>query len=340
MTREEEPRILLAHGGGGVMMQQLITDTVLSRLGNPILERLEDAAVLEPPNSRLAFTTDAFTVSPLFFRGGDVGRLAVCGTVNDLAAVGARPLALSLAVVVEEGLPLSTLERVLDSVAQAATEAEVQVVTGDTKVVEKGAADRLFLVTTGVGAVPEGIALSPKSIEPQDAVIVTGPLGDHGIAIISERKGLEFDTPVESDVAPLAGIAALGLECAGGGIHCMRDPTRGGAAAVLNEIASAAGVEIQIEEDQVPVRPEVAAACDMLGFDPLYVPCEGRLIIFCAQAAADSLVQRLKEHPLGTGTKRMGRVARRGDARVTMHTSIGGTRIVTMPYGEQLPRIC
>ena len=340
MSREEAQRIMLAHGGGGTLMQQLIRDTILSRLGNPTLDRLEDAAVLAPPRSRLAFTTDAFVVNPLFFQGGDVGRLAVCGTVNDLAAMGGQPLALSLAMVAEEGLLLSTLERVLDSVAQAAREAEVHIVTGDTKVVERGAADGLFLVTAGVGAVPEGVALSPKNVKPGDAVIVTGPLGDHGVAIISEREGMKFETPVESDVAPLAGIAALALECGTDRVHCMRDPTRGGAAAVLNEIAAAADVEIEVTEEHVPVRPEVAAACDMLGFDPLYVPCEGRLIIFCAQDAADRLVQRLKGHPLGAGAKRMGKVIGKGSARVTLRTGIGGTRILSMPYGEQLPRIC
>jgi hydrogenase expression/formation protein HypE len=325
--RTDEPRILLAHGGGGVMMQELIGGLILRHLGNPTLNRLEDAAVLAPCGSRLAFTTDAFVVKPLFFRGGDIGRLAVCGTVNDLAAVGAKPLALSLALVIEEGLEISVLDRVLQSVAATAAEARVAVVTGDTKVVERGAADGLFLITAGIGAVYDGVNLSPAEVRPGDAVIATGTLGDHGIAIISQRSGIEFETPVQSDAAPLAGLVAHLFEenesplyhqgaktprtandrlttehteesvhesfrvfrvfrgPEAGLIHCMRDPTRGGTAAVLNEIAAAAKVEIEIAESLLPIRPEVAGACDLLGFDPLYVPNEGRLIIFCAAPA-------------------------------------------------------
>ncbi|MGD1001570.1 MAG: hydrogenase expression/formation protein HypE [Candidatus Brocadiia bacterium] len=354
----DEPRIMLAHGGGGVMMQELIGGLILRHLGNPTLNRLEDAAVLAPCSSRLAFTTDAFVVKPIFFRGGDIGRLAVCGAVNDLAAVGAEPLALSLSLVIEEGLPISVLDRVLQSVAATAAEARVQVVTGDTKVVERGAADGLFLITAGLGAVCDGVHLSPAEVRPGDAVIATGTLGDHGIAIISQRSGLEFESPVQSDVAPLGGLVEhlfaprspvrtphSALRTA---VHCMRDPTRGGTAAVLNEIAAAAKVEIEIEESLLPVRPEVAGACDMLGFDPLYVPNEGRLIIFCAEDAAASLVERLRSHPLAAGAVRIGSVkkgaracpehSRRG--RVVLRTRVGGTRIVAAPYGEQLPRIC
>ena len=340
MTPGEEKRVLLAHGGGGVMMRELIGEVVLRHLGNPTLSRLEDAALLAPQSARLAFTTDAFVVKPLFFRGGDVGRLAVCGTVNDLACVGAAPIALSLAMVIEEGLPLATLERVFASVAATAKEADVQVVAGDTKVVERGAADGLYLVTAGVGAVPDGVALSPANVRPGDAVLVTGSLGDHGIAIISERNGLEFETPVESDVAPLAGLAAHLLAVSPGDVHCMRDPTRGGTAAVLNEIAEAAGVEIEIEEASLPIGREVAGACDMLGLDPLYVPNEGRFVIFCAEKAAGAIERRMREHPLGAGTVRIGTVGRGRPGRVTLRTRIGGTRIVAMPYGEQLPRIC
>ena len=375
--RADEPRILLAHGGGGVMMQELIGGLILRHLGNPTLNRLEDAAVLAPfgpeqskGGSRLAFTTDAFVVKPLFFRGGDIGRLAVCGAVNDLAAVGARPLALSLSLVIEEGLPFSVLDRVLQSVAATAAEAGVEVVTGDTKVVERGAADGLFLITAGLGAVYDGVHLSPAEVRPGDAVIATGTLGDHGIAIVSQRSGIEFESPVQSDVAPLAGLVAQlfsphsaldtphsALRTA---VHCMRDPTRGGTAAVLNEIAAASGVEIEIEEKLLPVRPEVAGACDMLGFDPLYMPNEGRLIIFCAEESAAALVERLRTHPLGAGAVRIGSVKkqepcegshkpsqgspasreRSRTGRVVLNTRIGGTRIVAAPYGEQLPRIC
>jgi hydrogenase expression/formation protein HypE len=391
--RADEPRIMLAHGGGGVMMQELIGGLILRHLGNPTLNRLEDAAVLAPCGARLAFTTDAFVVKPMFFRGGDIGRLAVCGAVNDLAAVGAKPLALSLSLVIEEGLAISVLDRVLQSVAATAAEAGVEVVTGDTKVVERGAADGLFLITAGLGAVYDGVNSSPAEVRPGDAVIATGTLGDHGIAIISQRSGIEFESPVQSDVAPLSGLLAHLLEengnsphhqvtktprteqhlsedsrrswCLGdlvvrlrGAVHCMRDPTRGGTAAVLNEIAAAAKVEIEIEESLLPIRPEVAGACDMLGFDPLYVPNEGRLIIFCAEAAAELLVARLRSHPLGAGAVRIGSVNKLASGptpdqnragsgpersrmgRVILRTRIGGTRIVAMPYGEQLPRIC
>ena len=340
MTSTDKGKILLAHGGGGVMMQELIQDVILRHLKNPTLAALEDAALLASRPTRIAFTTDAFVVKPLFFRGGDIGRLAVCGTVNDLACAGAMPIGLSMAMILEEGLPLETLDRVLASVAAAAKEANVCVVAGDTKVVERGAADGLYVTTSGVGAVPDEAVLSPMNVRPGDAVIVTGPLGDHGIAIISERNGLEFETPVLSDVAPLSGLVGELLAAGPADIHCMRDPTRGGAAAVLNEIASAAQVSIEIEEDRVPVRPEVLGACDMLGFDPLYVPCEGRLVIFCADEAAESMVRRIEAHPYGAGAARIGTVTREKAGRVVLRTRLGGTRIVAMPYGEQLPRIC
>jgi hydrogenase expression/formation protein HypE len=336
----EERRILLAHGGGGMMMRELLSQTVLPRLGNPFLERLEDAAVLAAPGERIAFTTDAFVVKPLFFRGGDIGRLAVCGTVNDLAAMGARPLALSLAMVIEEGLPLSTLERVLDSLGATAKEANVQVVTGDTKVVERGAADGLFLATAGIGAVPNGVNLGADKVRPGDAVLVTGTLGEHGIAIISERSGLAFETPVKSDVAPLGGLVAELMASHAADVRCMRDPTRGGAAAVLNEIAEAARLKVEIEEALVPVSREVSAACNMLGFDPLYVPNEGRMVIFCNPDSADGIAASLRKHPLGSGTVRIGRVLDGEPGRVVLKTRIGGSRILTLPYGEQLPRIC
>jgi len=340
MARGDERRVLLAHGGGGIMMRDLIAEVILRHIGNPTLARLEDAAVLAPQGSRLAFTTDAFVVKPIFFRGGDIGRLAVCGTVNDLAAMGARPLALSLAMVIEEGFRFADLERVLQSVAAAASEACVEVVTGDTKVVERGAADGLFLITAGIGAVPDGVFLSPTEVRPGDAVIASGTLGDHGIAILSERNGLEFETPVTSDVAPLADLAAHIVSAAPGGIHCMRDPTRGGAAAVLNEIASAAAVEIEIVESALPIRREVAAACDMLGFDPLYVPNEGRLIVFCGGEFAEACVARMRGHPLGPDAVLVGRARQGAPGRVVLRTRIGGSRIIAAPYGEQLPRIC
>jgi len=339
-----EDRLLLAHGGGGTLMRDLIEKTIAPRLPRAETIGLEDSAVLDTPGGRVAFTTDSYVVRPLFFPGGDIGRLAVCGTVNDLAMAGAVPRYVSLALIVEEGLPLRDLERILDSIQTAAKEAAVEIVTGDTKVVERGSADGLFINTAGIGFVPDGVSLGPAEVKPGDRVIVNGPIGDHGIAIVSEREGLEFRTPVVSDVAPLGSVVAGMLAAAD--VHCLKDPTRGGVAAALNEIVAgdggvvaAAGVGIRLHEAAIPIRPEVRGACDMLGFDPLYVANEGKVIVICPEAGADAIVQALSGDALGPPAV-IGEVTESDPGIVTMATGVGGTRIVDWPYGEQLPRIC
>jgi hydrogenase expression/formation protein HypE len=333
-------RILLAHGGGGTLTRQLIQERVLERFGNPALAPLTDSAVLDLPPGRVAFTTDSYVVRPLRFRGGDIGRLAVCGTVNDLAMAGARPLHLSLALILEEGLPLADLDAILDSAAAAAAEAGVTVVCGDTKVVERGAADGCFINTAGVGVIPEGVVLGPDRVQPGDAVLVTGPIGDHGIAILSEREGLSFASSVASDAAPLNGLAAAILDAGGAGVHVLRDPTRGGLGMVVSEVAEAAGRDVELEEAAIPVRPQVRGACDLLGLDPLYVANEGKAVVFCAAEVEAAVLDAVRAHPLGEGAAVIGRVLEGTRGRVTLRTPIGGSRVVDPPYGEQLPRIC
>jgi hydrogenase expression/formation protein HypE len=333
-------RILLAHGGGGSLTKQLIQDMVVARFGNPILAPLADSAVLNLPPGRVAFTTDSYVVKPIRFRGGDIGRLAVCGTVNDLAMAGAEPLCLSLGLILEEGLAFDDLEAILDSAKAAADEASVTVACGDTKVVERGAADGCFINTSGVGVIREGIELAPTRVRPGDAVLLNGPIGDHGIAITSEREGLSFASPVESDVAPLAGLAAAILEAGGEAVHAFRDPTRGGVGMVVCEVAEAAGHDVELDEAKIPVRPEVRGACDLLGLDPIYVANEGKLIAFCAEEAAPRVLTAMRAHPLGRAAAVIGRVLDGARGRVTLRTAIGGRRVVEPPYGEQLPRIC
>lgn len=355
MTLPGDDTILLAHGGGGLLMRQLIDEVILEALGRPDSGVLEDSAVMDwdmehsgPPlcpsrgrlGSRLALTTDSYVVSPLFFRGGDIGRLAVAGTVNDLAVVGARPLWLTLSMVIEEGFSFAELRRVLVSARRTADEAGVRIVTGDTKVVERGSADRLFLNTAGVGAVRPGLSISVANAAPGDAVLLSGPIGDHGIAVLSEREGIAFDTPVMSDVAPLAGLVEAMLAASPSGIRCMRDPTRGGVAAALNEIAAASQVGILLREAHVPVRPAVQAACDMLGLDPLAVANEGKLIAVVRADEAESVLAAMHGHALGQGAALVGEVTARSRGTVTLDTLAGGLRIVDVPYGEQLPRIC
>ena len=340
-SNSDNGTIQLAHGGGGALMRQLIDDVILATLGLPESGVLDDSAVLAwPDGHRLAFTTDSYVVSPLFFRGGDIGRLAVSGTVNDLAMVGARPLWLTLSIVAEEGLSVTELRRVLVSARAAADEAEVQIVAGDTKVVERGGADGLFLNTAGVGAIRDGARISSVNAVAGDAVLVNGTMGDHGVAVLSERQGLEFETPVASDVAPLAGLVAAMLDASPAGIRCLRDPTRGGLAAALNEIASASGVGILLSEARVPVREAVKAACDMLGLDPLAVANEGKLVAMVAADAADSVLAAMRSHPLGRDAVQIGEVTAKSPGAVMLDTLAGGLRIVDLPYGEQLPRIC
>ncbi|MHC4249919.1 MAG: hydrogenase expression/formation protein HypE [Planctomycetota bacterium] len=339
-------RIVLAHGGGGVLTRRLIDDVWRATFDDPALQHLPDGAVLDavraPDGGRIAFTTDSYVVKPIFFRGGDIGRLAVCGTVNDLAVTGARPRYISLAAIIEEGFALDDLRRVADSAAAAAREAGVRIVTGDTKVVEAGAADGLFLTTAGVGFVPEGRETGPHLARPGDAVIVSGTIGDHGIALMAEREGLAFGTPVSSDCAPLGGLGGLveAVYDSGAAPHAMRDPTRGGLAATLYEIAEASGVTVELDEAAIPVRSEVRGACEMLGLDPLTVANEGKLVAVVPADDADRALAAARAHPLGKDAALVGRVVERRERPLILKTRIGGERIVEMPYGEELPRIC
>jgi len=333
-----EDKILLAHGSGGRLAHDLVEKSFVKTLANPLLTRLDDSAVFEV-SGRLAFTTDSYVVSPIFFPGGDIGKLAVCGTVNDLAMSGARPLYLSLAFIIEEGLLLSELEKVVNSVRLAAGEAGVEIVTGDTKVVPRGSADRLFINTAGVGLIPEGVDISGGKAKPGDKVILSGAIGDHGIAVMSQREGLSFATKLESDCAPLGGLVADMLD-ASQNINCLRDPTRGGLATTLNELASQSKVSIRIEEKNIPVREEVLGACEMLGFDPLYIANEGRLVAIVSAKDADKVFEAMKKNKYGKDAVIIGEVAAGPAGRVVMKTVLGAHRIVDMLVGDLLPRIC
>jgi hydrogenase expression/formation protein HypE len=359
--------VLLGHGSGGRLTAELIQGLFVPGFGNPVLSALEDQATLTlPPHSlvgegesgsaplplppewgrgprgggpRLAFTTDSFVVRPLFFPGGDIGRLAVCGTVNDLAVGGARPLYLSAAFILEEGLPLADLRRIVASMHDACQEAGVALVTGDTKVVDRGKGDGVFLTTSGVGLVPEGLSLSIHAARPGDRIVVSGTVGDHGVAVMSVREGLEFETELKSDCAPLADLVRVLLET-GAAVRCMRDPTRGGLAGVLNELAEASRVGVRLEEEAIPLRPEVRGACELLGLDPLYVASEGRLVAVVAPPDVDRVLAALRAHPLGAGAAAVGEVTGEHAGVVTLRSAIGGERIVPLLAGEQLPRIC
>ena len=332
--------VLLGHGSGGQMTAQLVRDLFLPALGNPVLDRLGDSAVFDAAGLRLAFTTDAFVVSPLRFPGGDLGSLAVHGTINDLAVAGARPVALSAAFILEEGYPLAELRVLVDSMRSAAHAAEVAVVAADTKVVERGKGDGVYVTTSGIGVVPSGIDLAPAHARPDDAVLVSGPIGDHGIAVLSAREGLAFATEVVSDSAALHHLVGA-LLTSGAAVRCLRDPTRGGVATVANELASAAGVVLTLDEPAVPVRPGVRAACEMLGLDPLYVACEGRLLAIVAGGDAERALAALRAHPLGAGAARIGRVsAADGGPPARLRTAFGSTRALDVLAGAQLPRIC
>ncbi|MCS6860956.1 MAG: hydrogenase expression/formation protein HypE [Abditibacteriales bacterium] len=335
----EYPTILLAHGGGGKLMHQLIERIFVPTFGNPTLNVRHDAAVLGVNGVRLAFTTDSFVVRPLFFPGGDIGSLAVHGTVNDLAMCGARPLYLSAGFILEEGLPMETLWRIVRSMQAAAQSAGVEIVTGDTKVVDKGKGDGVFINTSGVGVIEHSHCIAPDRVRPGDVLLVNGDLGRHGIAIMAVREGLEFESAIESDSAPVAGLV-LELLSAGIDIHCLRDLTRGGLASALNEIAAAARVGITIDEKLIPVREDVQAACEMLGFDPLYVANEGRFVAFVAPSDAERALDLMRAHPLGEGASIIGAVSDEDAPLVTLTSRIGARRIVDMLSGEQLPRIC
>ena len=331
--------IVLGHGSGGRLSAELIRDVFLPAFRNPILDRLDDQAVVDLNGTRLAFTTDSFVVKPLFFPGGDIGSLAVHGTVNDLAMGGAKPVFLSAAFILEEGLSVAMLRRVVQSMHAAARAAGVSIVTGDTKVVEKGCGDELFINTTGIGVVPEGVSLCANAARPGDKVLLSGSIGDHGIAILAQREGLEFESRIESDSAALHTLVADMLNVSRS-IRCMRDPTRGGVSSTLNEIAAQSRVGIELIESEIPVREEVRGACEMLGLDPLYVANEGKLIAIVDAAVADEMLAAMRKHPLGRDAHIIGTLTDSHPGLVTMRTSLGTSRIVDMLAGDQLPRIC
>ena len=333
------PTIVMGHGSGGKMMADLIQHMFASAFQNDILNQLGDSAVISMGGNRLAFTTDSFVVSPLFFPGGDIGELAVNGTVNDLAMSGARPMYLSAGFILEEGLAMETLGRIVESTAQACRKANVQLITGDTKVVNKGHGDGLYINTTGIGLIPQGIDISPKNAQPGDAVILSGTMGDHGIAILSVREGLQFETEICSDTAPLHGLVDAMLAMTPE-IHCLRDATRGGLSAVLNELASASKVGIEFEEQKVPVQAEVNAACEMLGLDPFYIANEGKLVAILPAEQADDVLAAMHSHPSGKDAVRIGSIVASHPGLVVAKTRIGGSRVVDLPAGELLPRIC
>jgi hydrogenase expression/formation protein HypE len=331
--------VLLAHGGGGKLTQQMIQKMFLPQFQNEFLEPLHDGAVFSLNGVRLAFSTDSYVVNPIFFPGGDIGELAVNGTVNDLAMCGASPMYLSAAFIIEEGFPMEDLWRVVLSMQESAKKAGVQLVTGDTKVVDRGKGDKIFINTSGVGAIGPGVEISPTRAQVGDRIILNGPIAVHGIAIMSVREGLEFETLIESDTAPLNGLVASMLE-ASKRIHVLRDPTRGGVASALNEIAEKANLGISIVEGDIPLTEEVEGACEILGLDPLYVANEGKLLAFVAPEDAERVLRAMRSHPLGKDSVMIGEVVREHPKVVVMQSRIGGKRIVDMLSGEQLPRIC
>ncbi|MBK6797282.1 MAG: hydrogenase expression/formation protein HypE [Acidobacteria bacterium] len=336
---QQYPQVMLAHGGGGKLMHQLIEKMFGPAFQNPLLDAKHDGAVFSHNGGRLAFSTDTYVVKPIFFPGGDIGSLAINGTVNDLAMCGARPLYLSTGFILEEGLPMEDLWRIVQSMQKAASEAGVQIVTGDTKVVDKGKGDGIFINTAGIGVIEHDLVIAPASVRPGDLIVLNGDLGRHGIAIMAKRENLEFETEIESDCAALAGLVGQMID-EGIKIHCMRDLTRGGLANALVEIAEASGFQISIEENAIPVREDVRGACEMLGFDPLYLANEGRFITFVPDIFADKVLSIMGSHPLGIGATVIGRVTDSRDSLVTMKSAIGANRIVDMFSGEQLPRIC
>lgn len=348
----EYATVQLAHGGGGRMTARLLEELFLKAFDNPALAEGHDGALLEVGTTRLAFSTDSYVVRPLFFPGGNIGSLAVHGTVNDLSMCGARPLALAAGFILEEGFSMEALSSITLSMQQAAVAAGVAIVTGDTKVVDRGKGDGVYINTSGIGLVPSGIRISPGRARPGDRVLVNGTLADHGIAILSVREGLEFETRVETDSAPLNGLVEAMLQAAasarelvpdtsaGGPIHVLRDPTRGGVASALNEIARSAGVGIRLEEAALPLREEVRGACEILGFDPLYVANEGKCLALVAPQVAEEVLATMRRHPLGRQAALIGEVTAEHPGRVVLRNPMGSTRVVDLLSGEQLPRIC
>jgi hydrogenase expression/formation protein HypE len=335
----DHPNIVLGHGGGGKLTAELIEHLFYPAFANVLLEAGGDSAVLALPQGRIAFTTDSFVVRPLFFPGGSIGELAVNGTVNDLAVMGAKPLYLSAGFILEEGLPLSTLGGIVGLMGAAARDAGVRIVAGDTKVVDRGHGDGVYINTSGLGVIPEGVDIRPERAQPGDVVLVSGTLGDHGMAILSVREGLEFETVIRSDCAPLNGMIDA-LLAAAPGTHVLRDATRGGAAAALNEIARAAGVGVVIDERKLPVNAATAAACELLGMDPLHVANEGKLVAFVPRAQADAALAALRAHPFGEGAAVIGEAVEAHPGVLVGRTGIGGRRVIDTQVGEQLPRIC
>lgn len=333
------PRVVLGHGGGGKLSEEIIEHLFVPAFGNPSLAALADAAVVDIPTGRLALTTDSFVVRPLFFPGGSIGELAVNGTVNDLAMVGARPLYLTAGFIIEEGLSMSVLGTIVERMARAASAAGVSIVAGDTKVVERGRGDGIYINTAGVGVVAPDLQLGPSLAQPGDRVIVSGSIGDHGIAVMSVRESLEFETVVESDCAPLHDLVRVILETSRG-VRALRDPTRGGLAATLNEIARHSRVGMLVDERQLVIEPQVHAACELLGLDPLLVANEGKLVAVVAPADADAVLARMREHPLGRRATIVGEVTAQRPGLVATRTTFGATRVVPLPLGELLPRIC
>lgn len=335
----ETSEVLLGHGSGGKLTADLVEKLFLPAFHNPYLEKLDDQAVLEVNGTRLAFTTDSFVVTPIFFPGGDIGRLAVNGTVNDLAMSGARPLYLSAAFILEEGLPLTALERLVRSMQEACAVAGVVLVTGDTKVVNRGSGDKVFINTSGIGIIEHDLVISADRAQVGDLIILNGTIADHGMAVMSKREGLEFETEIVSDSAPLNSLVATMLQSTAA-IHCLRDPTRGGIATTLNEIARRSQVGVVLDERRLPIRDDVRGACEVLGIDPLYVANEGKLIAIVGRNDAEQVLAQMRRHQDGKGAQVIGEVVADHPRMVVMRTGIGGSRIVDLPLGEQLPRIC
>ncbi len=337
---KDYPTIVMAHGGGGKLSGELVEHLFLPAFRNPALETLGDAALVELAGGRLALTTDSFVVQPLFFPGGSIGELAVNGTVNDLAVSGAEPKFLSASFILEEGFPLAQLAATVDAMARAAVSAGVQIVTGDTKVVERGHGDGCYISTAGVGVLRAGVQAGPHRARPGDAVLVSGTLGDHGMAVMSVREGLEFESPIRSDCAALNGMIGEVLAAVGSAVHAMRDPTRGGLASTLNEIAAASEVGIAIDETALPVRQEVQSACELLGLDPVYVANEGKAVFLVAAEAAERVLEVLRAHPLGREAALIGHVTAEHKRMLVARTAMGANRVIPTQIGEQLPRIC
>jgi len=334
------PTIVMGHGGGGKLGNELVEHLFLPAFRNPALENLGDAAVLDLGSGRVAMSTDSFVVQPLFFPGGSIGELAVNGTVNDLAVSGAEPRFLSASFILEEGFPLAQLAAIVEAMAAAAATAGVKIVTGDTKVVERGHGDGCYINTAGVGVLRPGVTVGPDRAQAGDAVLVSGTIGDHGMAIMSVREGLEFESQIRSDCAALNGLIAEVLDAAGADVHAMRDPTRGGLASTLNEIAHSSGVGVEIDEPSLPVRTEVQSACELLGLDPVYVANEGKVVFFVAPSAAERVLEVLRGHPLGRDAARIGQVTAQHPGMLVARTGMGANRVIATQIGEQLPRIC